>query len=199
MFIQCKHVLIEGEVLPWRGALAQGQCSWYHAFNLNPICLQTGRPPDSRLSHLAPAKLHGGAAGIQAPPDHHQGPSPAAGPNGAPQLLSFCAWTRCRLRRAIDPKYNSAWQSLILPLGGSVRSSPPSTVATTVQEINVAVEAFIYLAAVPQTRPVSANCERGPALALTGALTDTSDNSSTFLQTNFCLWLLNETQKKSAW
>lgn len=36
--------------------------------------------------------------------------------------------------------------------------------------------------------------ELSTPLTLTGAFTDTSDNGSTILQTNFCLWLLNETQ-----
>lgn len=76
-------------------------------------------------------KLHEGAAGIrtmcvQATPDHLKGPSPAASSNAALRLLSFCASTRCPLRRAINHNYNSAWQSLILPLWGSVHSSPPS-------------------------------------------------------------------------
>lgn len=89
---------------------------------------------------------------------HLQGPGPGQVDLQLPALTlasgscHSAGGTWCPLRRAINHNYNWAWESLILPLWGSLHSSPPSRplpsspVATPVQEINVAVQASIYLA-----------------------------------------------------
>lgn len=150
-------------------------------------------------------KLCEGAAGIrtmciQTTANHLKGPSPAAGPNAALRLLSFCAWTRCLWEERLIT-ITTRPGSFLFSLSDDAstpRRPPVPPVATPVQKINVAVRAFIYLAAVPQTRPSSVNFPlRGLSLMLTVAFTDASDNGSAFLQTNVGLWLLNKTQTKA--
>lgn len=121
--------------------------------------------------------------------------------DAALRLLSFCAWTRCPLRRAINHNYNSAWQSLIPPLWGSVHSSPPSRPLPLKLPFrrSMLLSRLLFIWPLCDDRwPASVNFPRwglrpwcwrvlSPPTQITG---------STVLQMNFCLWLLNKTQKE---
>lgn len=202
---------------PWRGrselsgdqCLAQGQCSWYHPFypkfflSLNRT--STSLParsliaPNLRCSMKVLLGLEASAFKLQLITWKVRLQLPDT--DAALRLLSFCAGTRCPLRRAINHNYNSAWQSLIPPLWGSVHSSPPSRPLPLKLPFRRSMLLSRLLFIWPPV-PRSPACERelsapgfrpwcwrvlSPPTQITG---------STVLQMNFCLWLLNKTQKK---
>lgn len=112
---------------------------------LNSFCLQTGLPPVSQLSHFASNLRIWDSNHVRSSSTWSPG-RPLTLPSGSchSALEHGAIWEERLITITTRPG------SLLFPL--SEDSALPSTpVATPVQEINVAVEAFIYLAAVSPT------------------------------------------------